>query len=233
MPGSAYAYLTFLNRIKWDQLHHVKINASKFHNARSIKLHSATGSVDTTDITSNEAEQQLLRLRSTGQVFTITNQKAQLLYPSKKTLTDSLSIPNPYEKLSQGHPFNRERFIMIIDVHSHAWLFPNHFSDTFRQQAQDVARAEKPLDLTVTFESYKEGAREVNKSIVFGGKAKHSGLWVDDTYVAEYVATHPGTLSAFFLLIQHRKTGKTNCVLDMRNWDSRVLNFYPCMQDST
>ena len=86
---------------------------------------------------------------------------------------------------------------MIIDVHSHAWLFPNHFSDTFRQQAQDVARAEKPLDLTVTFESYKEGAREVNKSIVFGGKAKHSGLWVDDTYVAEYVATHPRDLIGF------------------------------------
>ena len=105
VPGSAYAYLTFLNRIKWDQLHHVKINASKFHNARSIKLHSATGSVDTLDIASNEAEQQLLRLRSTGQVFTITNQKAQLLYPSKKTLTDSLSKPNLYEKVEPRTSF--------------------------------------------------------------------------------------------------------------------------------
>jgi hypothetical protein len=86
---------------------------------------------------------------------------------------------------------------MIIDVHSHAWLFPKHFSDTFQQQAQNVARADKPLDLTVTYESYRQGASGVSKTVVFGGKAKHSGLWVDDSYVAKFVASHPNHLIGF------------------------------------
>ncbi|MEE3234929.1 MAG: amidohydrolase family protein [Candidatus Latescibacterota bacterium] len=86
---------------------------------------------------------------------------------------------------------------MIIDVHSHAWLFPDHFSDTFQQQARDVARADKPLDLSVTFESYRNGASEVSKTVVFGGKAKHSGLWVDDSYVAKFVASHSNHLIGF------------------------------------
>jgi predicted TIM-barrel fold metal-dependent hydrolase len=35
------------------------------------------------------------------------------------------------------------------------------------------------------------------KTVVFGGKAKLSGLWVDDRYVADYVAQHPDTLIGF------------------------------------
>ena len=86
---------------------------------------------------------------------------------------------------------------MIIDVHSHAWLFPDHFTDSFRKQARDIARADKPLDLSVTYESYREGASEVIKTVVFGGKAKKSGLWVEDSYVSKFVASHPDYLIGF------------------------------------
>ena len=38
------------------------------------------------------------------------------------------------------------------------------------------------------------------RTIVFGGKARLSGLWVDDHYVSEYVAAHPDTLVGFLSL---------------------------------
>jgi len=86
---------------------------------------------------------------------------------------------------------------MIIDVHSHTWNFPAHFSDDFREQARNVARADRELDLSVTYAAYRETAQKVDKTIVFGGKARLSGLWVDDDYVAEYVSAHPDKLIGF------------------------------------
>ena len=83
---------------------------------------------------------------------------------------------------------------MIIDVHSHAWEYPRHFTDDFRQQA---GRARPGLDLTVRYDDYRAAAPPDTKTIVFGGKAKLSGLWVDDKYVATYVAAHPDTLIGF------------------------------------
>ena len=38
---------------------------------------------------------------------------------------------------------------MIIDVHSHAWQYPEHFTDQFCQQATQVAKANESLDLTI------------------------------------------------------------------------------------
>ncbi len=85
---------------------------------------------------------------------------------------------------------------MIIDVHSHAWEYPQHFGDDFRKQAIR-ARAGVEVDLTVRYEDYRQAAPEETRTIVFGGKAKLSGMWVDDTYIAEYVGKHPETLIGF------------------------------------
>lgn len=85
---------------------------------------------------------------------------------------------------------------MIIDVHSHAWEYPQHFGDDFRKQAIR-ARAGVEVDLTVRYEDYRRAAPAETKTIVFGGKAKLSGMWVDDTYIAEYVGKHPETLIGF------------------------------------
>lgn len=85
---------------------------------------------------------------------------------------------------------------MIIDVHSHAWEYPEHFGDDFVRQAKR-AKAGGDLDLTVRYEDYRRAAPPDTKTIVFGGKAKLSGLWVDDQYVADYVAAHPDMLIGY------------------------------------
>ena len=88
---------------------------------------------------------------------------------------------------------------MIIDVHSHAWSYPEHFTEDFRNQAKR-ARAGAEVDLSVRFEEYAARASEPARTIVFGGKARLSGLWVDDAYVASYVAAHPDRLIGFLSL---------------------------------
>lgn len=85
---------------------------------------------------------------------------------------------------------------MIVDVHSHAWSYPEHFNDDFRRQASR-ARKGVEVDLTVRLEEYRASAREEVRTIVFGGKAKLSGLWVEDQYVARYVAQDPDHLIGF------------------------------------
>jgi predicted TIM-barrel fold metal-dependent hydrolase len=85
---------------------------------------------------------------------------------------------------------------MIIDVHSHAWDFPADFTEDFVRQAKR-ARAGMEVDLTVRYEDYRRTATPDTKTIVFGGKARLSGVWVDDEYVARYVAAHPDTLIGF------------------------------------
>lgn len=88
---------------------------------------------------------------------------------------------------------------MIVDVHSHAWEFPRHFNDDFRNQARR-ARSGVEVDLTVRLAEYQASATLADRTIVFGGKAKLSGLWVDDRYVADYVAHDPVHLIGFLAL---------------------------------
>lgn len=84
-------------------------------------------------------------------------------------------------------------------MHSHAWEYPSHFTDDFCQQAQRATAAGK-VDLGVRYEQYQETAPQDVLTIVFGGKARLSGLWVDDQFVAQYVAAHPDKLFGFLSL---------------------------------
>lgn len=84
----------------------------------------------------------------------------------------------------------------IIDVHSHVWRYPDHFNDDFRRQARR-ARAGVEVDLTVRLEDYERLSVPDVKTVVFGGKARLSGVWVDDRFVADYVAAHPRQLIGF------------------------------------
>ena len=88
---------------------------------------------------------------------------------------------------------------MIVDVHSHVWQYPQHFSEDFRNQAAR-ARAGVEVDLTVRYDEYSQQAPDDTKTIVFGGKARLSGLWVDDDYVAACVAQHADRLIGFLSL---------------------------------
>jgi hypothetical protein len=88
---------------------------------------------------------------------------------------------------------------MIVDVHSHAWQYPRHFTDDFRAQSVR-ARAGVEVDLTVRYEEYRRHTPSDCVTVVFGGKARLSGLWVDDDYVAQYVAQDPQRLIGFLSL---------------------------------
>ena len=81
----------------------------------------------------------------------------------------------------------------IIDVHSHVWKFPDHFTDDFRNQASERAKADEELDLTSTHEGYEATVPDGEDyiRIVFGGKGRLSGIWVDDNHVADFVRQHP------------------------------------------
>ncbi len=87
---------------------------------------------------------------------------------------------------------------MIVDVHSHAWDYPQHFSQDFIEQSKR-ARSGAKVDLTVHYADYLKTIPkgEDVHTIVFGGKAKLSGLWVDDQHVADYVKQKPESLTGF------------------------------------
>ena len=68
------------------------------------------------------------------------------------------------------------------------------------------ARAGIEVNLTVKYEEYQAKAPPDVRTIVFGGKARLSGVWVDDVYVADYVAAHPDKLIGF-LSVDPTQTG--------------------------
>ena len=84
---------------------------------------------------------------------------------------------------------------MIVDVHTHAFKYPDHFSETFRREATRARGRE--IDLTVRWEEYARTATAADKVVAFGGKARRSGLWVPDDYVAEYAAQTGGKAIGF------------------------------------
>jgi predicted TIM-barrel fold metal-dependent hydrolase len=88
---------------------------------------------------------------------------------------------------------------MIVDVHTHVWRFPEDFSDDFLTQASQRAKANTTLNMEVTYEAYRASIPhgEQVTTIVFGGKARLSGLWVDDRYVAQCVTDHADTRLGF------------------------------------
>ena len=55
----------------------------------------------------------------------------------------------------------------------------------------------RSVDLRVRFDDYAASAPPDTRTIVFGGKARLSGVWVDDRHVADYVAARPDRLIGF------------------------------------
>lgn len=88
---------------------------------------------------------------------------------------------------------------MIVDVHSHYFRYPDHFTEEFKTQSLR-SRNGVEVDLTVRWPEYHASAEDCGKTIVFGAKAKLSGQWVPDKEVAAYVAQHPEHLIGFLCL---------------------------------
>ncbi len=85
---------------------------------------------------------------------------------------------------------------MIVDIHSHFFTYPDHFTPDFVTQARR-ARNGVEVDLTVRWHEYEATAAGCRWTVVFGGKAKLAGVWVPDQQVASYVGQHPDRLVGF------------------------------------
>jgi hypothetical protein len=72
------------------------------------------------------------------------------------------------------------------NVHSHAWDTSLHFQPKTVQEA-DRARG-YPLDLTVSVERFLKDMQPFDKVVVFGLKARRTGYWVPDEYIAQFVS---------------------------------------------
>lgn len=85
---------------------------------------------------------------------------------------------------------------MIVDVHAHCWP-AGVFSDEFIADARRMRAS--AVNLLTPYDRYIDDlpAGEEVVSIVFGGKARLSGLWVDDADVAQYVAQAPDRMIGF------------------------------------
>ena len=114
---------------------------------------------------------------------------------------------------------------MIFDMHSHAWDFASHFEDKFLTQLRD-APGTNP-DLSADYDDYCSKAPVLSKSIVFGGKARLSGIWVDDTMVAEYVSRNPERLVGFLSADPTREGWLDDILTGVEKLDMRGIHIYP------
>ncbi len=85
---------------------------------------------------------------------------------------------------------------MLVDCHSHVWAYPGHLSDEFVNEANARSRGHR-LDLNIPPEKHFKAMAGVDKAIVFGLRAHHSGLWVPNEYIAQYAQSHPEKIIGF------------------------------------
>ena len=85
---------------------------------------------------------------------------------------------------------------MIVDCHSHIFEVPGHLSDEFVAEANARSRG-KPLELHTPPERHQRAMKNVDKAIVFGMRAFHSGFVTPNEYIADYVRTAPEKLIGF------------------------------------
>ncbi|VTS01333.1 amidohydrolase family protein [Tuwongella immobilis] len=115
---------------------------------------------------------------------------------------------------------------MIVDVHSHFWEYPRDFTADFREQAKR-AKAGKEVDLTVRYHHYCDEAPEDVITIVFGGKAKLSGIWVDDAHVAGYVKRAPKRLIGFLSLDPTQPGWEDEMRMGHQEWKLKGIKLMP------
>ena len=81
------------------------------------------------------------------------------------------------------------------NIHCHAWNASLHFDpQTIRET--DLSRG-YPLDLTVNYEQFMADMAPFDKVVVFGLKARLTGYWVPDEYIANFVSRSPDKLVGF------------------------------------
>ena len=81
------------------------------------------------------------------------------------------------------------------NIHAHTWDQHLHIAPQTVKEA-DLSRG-YPLDLTVAFDTFMADMAPFDRVAVFGLKARRTGYWVPDQYVADFVARAPGKLVGF------------------------------------
>jgi len=83
----------------------------------------------------------------------------------------------------------------VQNIHAHVWDQSKHFQEQTVRES-DLSRGYR-LDLTVRLEALIEDMEPFERVVVFGLKARRTGYWVPDEYVAEVVARAPNKLVGF------------------------------------
>jgi uncharacterized protein len=83
---------------------------------------------------------------------------------------------------------------MKVDCHTHLWK-AEHWSAGMAGEAE-IARG-YPADITIREQDHWQAMEAVDRAIVFGLRASHSGLVVPNELIAAYVAQHPEKLIGF------------------------------------
>jgi len=81
------------------------------------------------------------------------------------------------------------------NMHTHAWDQKIHF-DPQTVRETEIARG-GPIDLTVRFDDFMRDMAPFDRVIVFGLKARRTGYWVPDDYIADFAAKAPDKLIGF------------------------------------
>lgn len=81
------------------------------------------------------------------------------------------------------------------NIHTHAWDQRLHMQESTIRES-DLSRG-YAIDLTVNFERFMADMAAFDKVVVFGLKGRLTGYWVDDEYVAAFVARAPQKLVGF------------------------------------
>lgn len=89
---------------------------------------------------------------------------------------------------------------MIVDCHTHVWKRA-HWTEEAQKDALRVIR--DPCLLETTAEQHWQAMQAVDKAIVFGFSARHTGLVVPNDFVADYVSRHPEKLIGFVAVDPH------------------------------
>jgi predicted TIM-barrel fold metal-dependent hydrolase len=84
---------------------------------------------------------------------------------------------------------------VVQNVHSHCFDAASHLApETIRET--DISRG-FPLDLTTKIEVFLDEMAPFDRVVVFGLKARRTGYWVPDEFVASFVANAPEKLVGF------------------------------------
>ena len=108
LNASAFAYASFLSRLRYEELHDPH-NAKGFESSSArLELTYEDDVVDVLEVGGRSDKGHIyLHHHTSGQILTISAAKADLLFPTRSTLLDSLPQPSPYQ---QTEPFGPAPF---------------------------------------------------------------------------------------------------------------------------